>query len=166
MGGFGGMALGDIAEIPGPFIKNPRGIRDIEGWLTAHVLYPDYVRTIFEYQTGVMLKNLGMYRQAVGDHIQVIWLSGTDFGTQCSLMQSKEIFLSLYKPYYKKVNDWVHQNTPWKVFYHSCGAREQLEIFTPGGAVLCLPRYTRSWRRRRRTELSASIPRLLRRTSA
>jgi uroporphyrinogen-III decarboxylase len=126
MGVFGGMGLGDIAEIPGPFVKNPRGIRDIEGWLTAHVLYPDYVRAIFEYQTGVMLKNLEMYRQAVGERIQVIWLSGTDFGTQCSLMQSKEIFLDLYKPYYKRVNDWVHGNTGWKVFYHSCGAVEAL----------------------------------------
>jgi uroporphyrinogen-III decarboxylase len=126
MGVFGGMGLGDIAEIPGPFVKNPRGIRDIEGWLTAHVLYPDYIRAIFEYQTEVMLKNLEMYRQAVGDRIQVIWVSGTDFGTQCSLMQSKEVFLDLYKPYYKQVNDWVHQNTSWKVFYHSCGAVEAL----------------------------------------
>jgi uroporphyrinogen-III decarboxylase len=67
-----------------------------------------------------------MYRQAVGDRIQVIWLSGADFGTQCSLMHSKEIFQSLYKPCYKRVNDWVHQNTPWKVFYHSCGAVEPL----------------------------------------
>jgi uroporphyrinogen-III decarboxylase len=126
MGVAGGMGLGDIAEIPGPFIKNPRGIRDIEGWLTAHVLYPEYVRAIFEYQTEIALKNLEMYRQAVGDRIQVIWLSGTDFGTQCSLMQSKEVFLDLYKPYYKRVNDWVHKNTSWKVFYHTCGAIEPL----------------------------------------
>jgi hypothetical protein len=122
----GGMGLGDVAEIPGPFLKNPKGIRDIEGWLTAHVLYPDYVRAIFEYQTGIALKNLEMYRQAVGDRIQIIWLSGTDFGTQCSLMQSRETFLDLYKPYYKKVNDWIHQNTSWKVFYHCCGAVEPL----------------------------------------
>jgi hypothetical protein len=126
MGVKGGMGLGDIAEIPGPFIKNPKGIRDIEGWLTAHLVFPDYVRAVFEYQTAMALKNLEMYRQAVGDRIQVIWLSGTDFGTQCSLMQSKEVFRSLYKPYYKKVNAWVHENTSWKVFYHTCGAVESL----------------------------------------
>jgi hypothetical protein len=126
MGVKGGMGLGDIAEIPGPFLKNPKGIRDIEGWLMAHVMFPEYVRAVFEYQTSIALKNLEMYRQAVGSRIQVIWLSGTDFGTQCSLMQSREIFLSLYKPYYKKVNDWVHKNTTWKVFYHTCGAVEAL----------------------------------------
>jgi hypothetical protein len=126
MGVKGGMGLGDVAEIPGPFLKKPRGIRDIEGWLMAHILYPDYVRSIFEYQTEIALKNLEMYRQAVGNRIQVIWLSGTDFGTQCSLMQSRKTFLNLYRPYYKKVNDWVHQNTSWKTFYHSCGAVEPL----------------------------------------
>jgi hypothetical protein len=126
LGVMGGMGLGDIAEIPGPFLANPKGIRDIEGWLMAHVQYPEYIDAIFEYETEVALKNLELYRQAVGDRIQVIWLSGTDFGTQCSLMQSKAIFLKLYKPYYKRVNEWVHKNTSWKTFYHTCGAVEPL----------------------------------------
>jgi uroporphyrinogen-III decarboxylase len=126
MGVLGGMGLGDVAEIPGPFLRNPRGIRDIEGWLMAHLMFPDYVRAVFEYQTAMALKNLEMYRQAVGDRIQVIWLSGTDFGTQCSLMPSRETFIEMYTPYYKKVNDWIHQNTTWKIFYHTCGAVESL----------------------------------------
>jgi hypothetical protein len=126
MGVLGGMGLGDVAEIPGPFICNPRGIRDIEGWLMAHLQYPDYIRAIFEYQTGIALQNLELYRQAVGGRIQAVWLSGTDFGAQNSLMQSKDMFVSLYKPFYKKVNDWVHQNTSWKTFYHTCGAVEPL----------------------------------------
>jgi uroporphyrinogen-III decarboxylase len=25
-------------------------------------------------------------------------------------------------PYYKRINDWIHANTPWKTFKHSCGA--------------------------------------------
>jgi uroporphyrinogen-III decarboxylase len=126
MGVLGGMGLGDVAEIPGPFVKRPRGIRDIEGWLMAHLLYPDYVCAVFDYQTETALKNLECYREAVGDRIQVIWISGTDFGTQCGLMQSKETFIKMYKPFYKKVNDWIHKNTCWKIFYHSCGAVEPL----------------------------------------
>jgi uroporphyrinogen-III decarboxylase len=54
------------------------------------------------------------------------WISGTDFGTQGSLFQSVEVFRDLYKPFYKQVNDWVHKNTKWKTFYHSCGAIEPL----------------------------------------
>lgn len=122
MGILGGMGLGDAAEIPGPFLKHPRGIRRMEDWLMAHVLYPEYLEEVFRMQTEVMLKNLELYRQAVGDRIQIIWVSGTDFGTQNGLMQSREIFQNLYKSYYKKVNDWIHKNTNWKTFYHSCGA--------------------------------------------
>ena len=29
-------------------------------------------------------------------------------------------------PYYKRMNDWIHQNTSWKTFKHSCGAVESL----------------------------------------
>ena len=25
-------------------------------------------------------------------------------------------------PYYKKINSWIHSNTNWKTFKHSCGA--------------------------------------------
>lgn len=30
----------------------------------------------------------------------------------------------LWIPYYKRINNWVHQNTKWKTFKHSCGAVE------------------------------------------
>jgi uroporphyrinogen-III decarboxylase len=29
-------------------------------------------------------------------------------------------------PYHKRVCDWIHGNTPWKVFKHCCGAVEPL----------------------------------------
>jgi len=68
------------------------------------------------------LKNLEMYKQAVGDRIQVLWMGGTDFGTQHSTFTSVEIFRKLYKPFFKKVTDWVHNNTDWKIFFHTCGS--------------------------------------------
>lgn len=126
MGVLGGMGLGDSAEIPGPFLRHPKGIRKFEDWMMAHLLYPEYVEEVFEYQTEVMLKNLELYKQSVGDKIQVIWMSGTDFGSQSSTIYSKQVFRDLYKPYYKRVNDWVHRNTNWKTFYHSCGAVAEL----------------------------------------
>lgn len=122
VGLLGGAGLGDAAMVPGPFIKHPKGIRRMEDWLLAHVLYPEYVREIFRLQTDVMLKNLEIYKEAVGERIQVVWISGTDFGSQRGLMLGREIFQDLYKPFYKEINDWVHKNTGWKTFYHTCGA--------------------------------------------
>lgn len=122
VGMLGGAGFGDVACLPGPSVKHPRGIRRMDDWLAAHLLFPDYIDEVFSLQTEVMLKNLELYRQAVGDRIQVVWISGTDFGTQHGTFLSPDVFRRLYKPHYRIVNDWVHQHTNWKTFYHSCGS--------------------------------------------
>ncbi len=121
MGVLGGAGLGDVALVPGISIPYPKGVRKIEDWLAVHLMYPDYINEVFSLQTEVMLKNLEIYKQAVGERIQVIWVSGTDFGMQNALFASVETFQSLYKPHYKRINEWIHQNTDWKTFYHTCG---------------------------------------------
>lgn len=121
VGMLGGASLGDLSTLPGPAVKYPKGIRRPDDWILAHVMFPEYIEEVFDMQTRVMLKNLEMYRQAVGERIQVVWISGTDFGTQHSTFISPELFRKLYKPYYKKINDWVHAHTGWKTFFHSCG---------------------------------------------
>lgn len=118
----GGGGFGDVAMIPGAHVKNPTGIRKMEDWLVAHILYPDYILEVFEMQAEVALKNLEIYRQAVGDRVQVVWISGTDFGTQNSEFMSPETYRKFYKPFQKRINDWVHKNTNWKTFYHTCGS--------------------------------------------
>ncbi|MBC7960509.1 MAG: methyltransferase, partial [Vallitaleaceae bacterium] len=70
----------------------------------------------------IAIQNLEIYKQAVGDRIQAIWLSGTDFGTQTGPFASVESYRQLYKPFHKKLNDWVHKNTQWKTYYHTCGS--------------------------------------------
>jgi hypothetical protein len=122
VGMLGGAGFGDVACLPGPFVKRPRGVRRMDDWLAAHLLFPDYVDEVFSLQAEVMLKNLELYRQAVGERIQIVWMSGTDFGTQHGTFLSPEVFRKLYKPHYQAVNDWVHAHTGWKTFYHSCGA--------------------------------------------
>ena len=32
------------------------------------------------------------------------------------------MYRDFYKPFHKKLNDWVHENTNWKTFYHTCGS--------------------------------------------
>lgn len=122
IGNLGGAGLGDSAMVPGPHVLAPKGIRKFDDWLMAHMLYPEYIQEVFEMQTQAMLKNLEIYRQAVGDRIQIVWISGTDFGTQNGEFFRPEVFRELYKPYYQRINDWVQQNTPWKTFYHCCGS--------------------------------------------
>jgi uroporphyrinogen-III decarboxylase len=31
----------------------------------------------------------------------------------------------MWMPFYQRINEWIHRNTPWKTFKHSCGAVEK-----------------------------------------
>jgi len=43
-------------------------------------------------------------------------------------------------PYYRKINDWIHGNTGWKTFKHSCGAVESfMELFIESGFDIINP---------------------------
>lgn len=122
----GGTALGDIALVPAINLKHPKGIRGVEEWYISTLIREDYVREVYDRQTDIAIENLKLLHRAIGSKIDVVFTCGTDFGTQNSTFCSPETFDSLWLPYYRKVNDWIHQNTNWKTFKHSCGAVEPL----------------------------------------
>ncbi|MGB2958113.1 MAG: uroporphyrinogen decarboxylase family protein [Bacteroidota bacterium] len=122
---FGGTAFGDIALVPAPFLKHPRGIRDIAEWYISTATRRDYIHDVFAGQTEVALDNLRKIAEVVGNTVDVVFVCGTDFGTQTSSFCSPRTFDELYAPYYRQVNDWIHSHTTWKTMKHSCGAVEQ-----------------------------------------
>lgn len=123
---FGGTAFGDIALVPAPFLKYPKGIRDIEEWYISTATRQEYIHKIFERQCELALQNLEAIYAIAGERIDVVFYCGTDFGTQSSTFCSLRTFQNLYMPYYKQVNQWIHSHTTWKTFKHSCGAVEKL----------------------------------------
>ena len=118
---FGGLTFGDIALVPAPFLKKPKGIRDIEEWYVSTMIRKDYVKAIFERQAEIAIENLSRLHQAVGNKIAVIQTNGTDFGTQNGPFLSVESYRELFLPYQQRVNGWIHENTSWKTFMHTCG---------------------------------------------
>lgn len=119
---FGGGGLGDIALVPGPGNKNPKGIRDAQDWYIAHLEYPDYIKGIYALQTEVAMRNLELLRQALGDRIDVIGLSGTDFGMQNGPFINPDTYAEFFKPLHRRMIEWIHGNTNWKVLFHTCGS--------------------------------------------
>lgn len=122
VGSFPGTGLGDIALVPAPFLKRPRGIRDIAEWYMSTAMRRDYVRAVFEKQTEYALQNLAAVHAKIGDNADVFVICGTDFGTQGGTFCSVDTYNDLWKPYYSKMNNWIHENTSWKTFKHSCGS--------------------------------------------
>jgi len=124
--GFCFSSFGDIALVPAPWLKNPKGIRDIEEWYISTVARRDYVYRVFERQCEVALANLEKLHQRLGNKVQVTLITGTDFGAQNSLFISRQSYRDLFKPFHKAINDWLHRNTDWKTFIHSCGSVVEL----------------------------------------
>jgi hypothetical protein len=121
---FGGTAFGDIALVPAIQLKHPKGIRDIVEWYVSTLVRRDYIHAVFERQCEVALKNLEKIFDIVGNKVEVVFVCGTDLGTQNSQFCSEKTYEELYAPYYRRVNSWIHQNTTWKSMKHSCGAVE------------------------------------------
>ncbi|UCF97803.1 MAG: methyltransferase [Spirochaetaceae bacterium] len=117
-----GAGLGDIACVPAPWMKHPRGIRDITEWYISTATRREFLHRLFDRQTDIVIHNLEKIRTVIGDEMDVAWVCGTDFGTQSSTFCSPETYTELYQPYYLKVNNWIHKHTRWKTFKHCCGS--------------------------------------------
>jgi hypothetical protein len=121
---FGGTAFGDIALVPAMWLRNPRGIRDIEEWYVSTVSRKGLRPSMCS--SGSAPDRAGEPRtklhNAVGDRVAAAFTTGTDFGTQCGPFISPKTYRDLYQPFHKEVNTWIHRHTGWKSFIHSCGS--------------------------------------------
>lgn len=117
-----GTAFGDIALVPVPWMKHPRGIRDVAEWYIALETRRDYVHAVFERQCEIGLANLDRLIDRLGDRVDAVMITGTDFGTQRGLFLSRDTYRELFLPYHRRINRRVHERTHWKTFTHSCGS--------------------------------------------
>jgi hypothetical protein len=140
IGTFGGTPLGDIMHVPGVGLKRPKGIRDFTEWYISIHTRRDYIHKVFAGQVAIGLANFEKIAPRLGDLVDAVVICGTDFGTQTSAFCSTETFRELWMPYYQQINRWIHRNTAWKTFKHSCGAVEKfLPSFIESGFDIVNP---------------------------
>jgi hypothetical protein len=129
-----GTCLGDIALVPAPFLTHPKGVRGVADWYMTVAEDPDFVAEIFDRQAEIALENMKRLHAIAGDVIDVVVVCGTDFGTQASLFCGVPRVRETWLPRYRVINDWIHENTSWRTFKHSCGAIEPLiDTFADSG---------------------------------
>ena len=126
VGNIGGTAFGDVALIPAVNLKHPKGIRDVQEWYISTLTRQDYIHEMFDIQSEIAINNLSTLAPVIGDVVDVVFICGTDFGTQTSTFCSVETYKNLWMLYYKKINNWIHKNTSWKTFKHCCGSIKSL----------------------------------------
>ena len=61
----------------------------------------------------------------MGNYIQSVTL-GADLGTQNGCMIRPSVYEELCAPFVKRLCDFIHQNSDYKIFYHCCGSIKPL----------------------------------------
>jgi len=135
-----GTAFGDISNVPAPMLRRPRGIRDVEEWYVSILTRPRYLRAVFERQCEIALANLAAVQKRTESRVTAIYLTGTDFGAQRGAFVSPAVYRELFLPFHRALTDWVHRNTGWKCFIHSCGSVvELIPLFLEAGFDILNP---------------------------
>ena len=117
-----GTGFGDIALVPAPFLKYPKGIRDVEEWYISTVTRKEYVLRVFDRQCEIAERNIQTLIELFGGRIDVAFITGTDFGTQRGPFIATEAYRELYQPFHQRINNLIHAKSNWKTFMHSCGS--------------------------------------------
>lgn len=68
------------------------------------------------------IRCLSQVHQAIGDTCFAWGIASDDSGTQRGEFVTPELWAEMILPHYRKLNDWIHQHTKMKTFFHSCGS--------------------------------------------
>ena len=94
----------------------------LDEWLCMLVAEKETANEMMDRYVEATIKCFKLYHEATGDHCFAWGVASDDAGTQRSEVISPDLFREMIKPHYKKLCDWVHKNTNWKTFLHSCGS--------------------------------------------
>ena len=102
-------------------------LRGMENFLCDIYLDKSGTERLLDKLVEGYMKFLDRVLKGVGEYIDLLKF-GDDLGAQSGPFMSPDIFKEIFKPRYKKMWDFVHNNSNCKVFLHSCGSVYELLI--------------------------------------
>jgi len=96
-------------------------LRRIDNFLCDLLVDEDNVKRLLDALLEIHLRTLEKVCEAVGDVCDILRF-GDDLGIDNGPFMKPEIYRRLFKPYHKKLNDYVHKHSQMKTFLHSCGS--------------------------------------------
>lgn len=91
-------------------------------WMMMLMTEKETCHEMMDRSVEATIKCLKLVNEAVGDCCFGWGIAADDSGTQRGEFVRPELWAEMLKPHYKKLCDWIHANTQWKVFLHSCGS--------------------------------------------
>lgn len=91
-------------------------------WMMMLMTEKETCHEMMDRSVEATIRCLTLVKEAVGDYVFAWGIAADDSGTQRGEFVRPELWAEMMKPHYKKLCDWIHANTKWKVFLHCCGS--------------------------------------------
>ena len=91
-------------------------------WLMMLMAEKETCHEMMNRSVEATIRCLNLVKQAVGDYCFAWGIAADDSGTQRGEFIRPDLWAEMIKPHYKKLCDWIHAHTAWKVYLHSCGS--------------------------------------------
>ena len=91
-------------------------------WMVMLMTEKNACHEMMNKSVEASIRCLGQLHEAVGDRCFAWGIAADDSGTQRGEFISPELWAEMIKPHYTKLCTWIHRNTPWKTYLHSCGS--------------------------------------------
>ena len=100
-------------------------LRGMDNFLCDIYLDKNGVKKLVSKLVDNYIRFLDRVLNGVGDYVDLLQF-GDDLGAQSGPFMAPDVFADIFKPGYKKMWDFVHNNYNCKVFMHSCGSIYEL----------------------------------------
>ena len=110
-----------ILNVSSAFVHISQYLRGFEDWFCDFVLDARRLELLFDAVLDVTLQITQNQLRAVGKDVDIVFCSD-DLGTQTGLQVSHEHYLRYIKPRHRRFFRAVHDLTPAKLIFHSCGS--------------------------------------------
>jgi uroporphyrinogen decarboxylase len=110
-----------ILYVPAPVIHPSQYLRGYEDWYVDCVSNTKLLRSlfdaVFEVTSGICTRIL----EEAGREVDVVF-TADDLGAQNGLLIPRELYRKLIKPYHQRYFRLIHDLSPAKLLFHSCGS--------------------------------------------
>ena len=91
-------------------------------WMMMLMTEKETCHELMDKSVDASIQCMRQLHDAVGDYCFAWGIAADDSGTQRGEFIRPELWVEMIKPHYARLCDWIHRNTNWKTFLHSCGS--------------------------------------------
>ncbi len=110
-----------VLNVPSGFVHISQYLRGFEDWFMDCTINPELIGALFDAVLEVNMGVCDAILSRVGDKVDVV-MTADDLGLQNGLLIDPAIYRQIIKPRQQRYFRMIHEKSPAKLFFHTCGS--------------------------------------------